>query len=104
MVVFIDYDERDSYDDVQHRHPDNIILRPYTDKGSLSAVKIHNEGLLNNNYNARNGVDGDEQSSISRENIKEFSRCLACYPYAPPPLHTRHILNYFRMSTIANIY
>lgn len=80
-MVFVDY-ERDSYDDVQHRHPGSIP-RPYADKGSLSVVKTHTEQSLDNGHDLLNGIDRDEKPSDSRDdpNLDAFSRCLACYPY-----------------------
>lgn len=99
MVVFVDF-ERDSYHDVQHRHPGSI-LHPYTDKGSLSVVKTRDGGLSNNGHNLLNGTEEDEKSSNSQDNLNlnTFSRCLACYPYDPNTSS-----DYFGRLYNANIY
>lgn len=85
MVVFVDY-ERDSYDDVQHRHPGSI-LHPYPDKGSLSVVKTHTDQSFHNSHELLNSIDRGEETLESRDlNLDAFSRCLACYPLDPPRL------------------
>lgn len=101
MVVFVDY-ERDSYDDVQHRHPGSI-LHPYPNKGSLSVVKTHTEQSLNSPHELLNGIDRDEESLETRDalNLDAFSRCLACYPYEPPRLGCfwlLYITNFYQRS------
>ncbi|KAE8553470.1 hypothetical protein EYB25_004852 [Talaromyces marneffei] len=94
MVVFVDY-ERDSYDDVQHRHPGSI-QHPYTDMGSLPGVKPHDEGLIYNGHDIINGADKDEKLPDSRDdpNLNAFSRCLACYPVV------RELARYLDLNTL----
>lgn len=82
MVVFVDYDEQDSYNDAHHHRPQAAFYSGLQSNGKIAASNVTTNCADASSQSSSIDIAAGRESTGQAEtlNLDTFGRSLSCYP------------------------